>query len=62
MLRTAFDDNPARKTQTLSGTWYTPWQVTTLMGTKTGNVKGKHKYHYHVTLGTTGYSLIFCGY
>jgi len=61
MFRTAFHDNPARKTQTLSGTWYTSWQVTTLMGT-IANDKGKRKYHYHVTLGTIGYSLILCGY
>jgi hypothetical protein len=53
MLRTAFDDNPARKTQTLSGTQYTTWAVTT-----TANNKGKRKYHYHVMLGTNGYSLI----
>jgi hypothetical protein len=62
MLRTAFDDNPARKTQALSVKQYTTWQVTTRTGTTTADNKGKRKYHYHVMLGTTRYSLILSGY
>jgi hypothetical protein len=62
MLRTAFDDNPARKTQTLSVKQYTTWHVTTRTGMATAGNKGKCKYHYHVMLGTTGYSLILSGY
>jgi predicted DNA-binding protein with PD1-like motif len=59
MLRRAFDDNAARKTDS---EWYTTWQVTTLKGTTRANDKGKRKYHYHVMLGTTGYSLMLRGY